>query len=141
MSDWTPALTEENDQHENEFVAGKPASAQNPFDTSAMTAILKRVANSSNVIPTLPVGDNDKAGVNGWNAKSAYNYDDFADQKSAAKAGEEVAVNDDKPAWAASAAKYEWRDEYGDIGPRFEMLEQQLFHGADKQHAGDNMAA
>jgi ATP-dependent RNA helicase DDX3X len=30
--------------------------------------------------------------------------------------------------WANKGALYEWKDEYGDVGPRFEALEKQLFH-------------
>ena len=29
--------------------------------------------------------------------------------------------------WANKAAIYEWKEEYGEIGPRFEALEKQLF--------------
>lgn len=29
--------------------------------------------------------------------------------------------------WANKAPVYEWKDEYGDVGPRFEDLEKQLF--------------
>lgn len=31
------------------------------------------------------------------------------------------------PTWASSAEKYEWSDEYGDIGPEHPELEKQLF--------------
>lgn len=31
------------------------------------------------------------------------------------------------PQWAAQAAKYEWKDEYGDIGPAVPELENALF--------------
>lgn len=34
--------------------------------------------------------------------------------------------------WASNATVYEWEDEYGDIGPRFEPLEKQLF--GDENH-------
>jgi ATP-dependent RNA helicase DDX3X len=30
--------------------------------------------------------------------------------------------------WAGKGALYEWKDDYGDVGPRFEALEKQLFH-------------
>ena len=30
--------------------------------------------------------------------------------------------------WAHDAAKYEWKDDFGDVGPRDEKLEQELFH-------------
>ena len=34
---------------------------------------------------------------------------------------------DSAPQWAANAAKYEWNDEYGDVGPKNPHLEEQLF--------------
>ena len=37
--------------------------------------------------------------------------------------------------WANKAAIYEWKEEYGEIGPRFEALEKQLF-GADHVRSG-----
>ena len=30
--------------------------------------------------------------------------------------------------WAASAERYEWLEEYGDVAPEFPELERQLFH-------------
>ena len=33
----------------------------------------------------------------------------------------------DVPLWASGAAKYEWKEEYGDIGPPHPELEKQLF--------------
>ncbi len=33
----------------------------------------------------------------------------------------------DEPAWAANATKYEWSEEYGDVGPANLALEAQLF--------------
>ena len=31
--------------------------------------------------------------------------------------------------WAGVAVRYEWKDEYGDVGPPVPELEDQLFHG------------
>lgn len=33
----------------------------------------------------------------------------------------------DVPSWASNAMKYEWSDEYGDVGPAHPELERQLF--------------
>lgn len=33
----------------------------------------------------------------------------------------------DVPSWASNAMKYEWSDEYGDVGPPHPELEKQLF--------------
>lgn len=42
----------------------------------------------------------------------------------------------DAPTWASSAAKYEWSDEYGDVGPPNEELEKMLFHSEFISRAG-----
>lgn len=38
--------------------------------------------------------------------------------------------------WGHDAVKYEWKDEYGDVGPRDETLERQLFQGETINRAG-----
>lgn len=37
-------------------------------------------------------------------------------------------TNENAPAWASNAKKYEWSDQFGDVGPVFRDLELQLFH-------------
>lgn len=81
----------------------------------------------------------------GWTEKTAYDYDKYnqstqvaapvherdgreADQETPeeealAEAVGGLAPND----WASNAAKYEWDDSFGDVGPRFPELEKQLF--------------
>lgn len=44
--------------------------------------------------------------------------------------------NDNVPIWASNAKKYEWSDEYGDVGPVFRDLELQLFHGEHINRTG-----
>ena len=72
----------------------------------------------------------------GWVVPENYDYKTYnataEDRIAAAKAAEggEFAENTpafQDPAWASNAAKYEWNDEYGDVGPRFPDLEAQLF--------------
>ena len=41
------------------------------------------------------------------------------------------------PSWAASAMKYEWSEEYGDVAPRHETLENMLFRDENKMERGD----
>ncbi|KAL9013290.1 MAG: hypothetical protein Q9173_002001 [Seirophora scorigena] len=43
----------------------------------------------------------------------------------------------DMPEWAANARRYEWSDEFGDIGPSDEELERMLFRDGDKMEVGD----
>lgn len=38
--------------------------------------------------------------------------------------------------WASDAARYEWSDEYGDVGPEFPELEAQLFRGDNHVKTG-----
>ncbi|OOQ85086.1 ATP-dependent RNA helicase DED1 [Penicillium brasilianum] len=49
----------------------------------------------------------------GWSEPVPFHYENF--------------TNKDSTDWASTAARYEWKDEYGDIGPRNEDLETQLF--------------
>lgn len=78
----------------------------------------------------------------GWVERTAYDYTNYNKsgkelQDAQASGGASmsdihygavggVAVGD----WASNGAVYEWNDEYGDVGPRFEDLEKQLF-GSD----------
>ncbi|MCJ1313536.1 hypothetical protein MMC25_007215 [Agyrium rufum] len=39
-------------------------------------------------------------------------------------------LTDDIAEWGSTAARYEWQDEYGDVGPAFPALEAQLFGNA-----------
>ncbi|KAE9370611.1 DEAD-domain-containing protein [Stipitochalara longipes BDJ] len=75
----------------------------------------------------------------GWVAPTKYDYETFnktTKELEEAQASAEVPEN---PAefggifsgdWANKGALYEWKEEYGDVGPRFEALEKQLF-GSD----------
>ncbi|KAI5296682.1 hypothetical protein KEM52_000006 [Ascosphaera acerosa] len=87
--------------------------------------------------PSAPHGPAALAGAGG---------DVAADQTAAANGATEgvvaapgaVARDDDamQPEWASSAAKYEWREEFGDVGPRNEALEKMLFHSDLISRAG-----
>lgn len=46
----------------------------------------------------------------------------------------------DVPEWAANARRYEWSDEYGDVGPSDEELERMLFRDSERVEAGDHFA-
>jgi ATP-dependent RNA helicase DDX3X len=41
--------------------------------------------------------------------------------------------------WFSKAKKYEWKDEYGDVAPRDEELEAELFHNTYITSQGDRM--
>ena len=41
------------------------------------------------------------------------------------------------PTWMSNAAKYEWKEEYGDVGPRHAELEKELFGSEFKMKTGE----
>lgn len=60
----------------------------------------------------------------GWVEPVKYDYDTYnADRKDL----EATEGQSDLPSWAANATKYEWSDEYGDVGPAHPELEKMLF--------------
>ena len=70
-----------------------------------------------------------------WKAPQKYNYDAYnADSKEKREAIEAV---QEMPAWAANAIKYEWSDEFGDVGPEFKELEEILFGDENQVKVGD----
>ena len=46
-----------------------------------------------------------------------------------------------EPDWLHNAAKYEWDDTYGEVGPEVPELEEQLFRGAHMVSRGDDIQA
>lgn len=63
----------------------------------------------------------------GWVEPVKYDYNTYnasGKDLQAAQAQEDAAP---LPAWAANATKYEWSDDYGDVGPAHPLLEEMLF--------------
>ena len=56
-----------------------------------------------------------------------YNADPKAQRSAAPAEGGEAAEEQNVPTWAASATKYEWNDEYGEVGPEHKELKEMLF--------------
>jgi ATP-dependent RNA helicase DDX3X len=73
--------------------------------------------------PTDAVEAESKAREYNWPQKVNYDYTAYAPKEDGAPAPDNASL----PAWASSAAKYEWLDEYGDVAPRIPELEAQLF--------------
>lgn len=46
----------------------------------------------------------------------------------------------DVPLWASNAVKYEWDDEYGEVGPAHPELEKQLFRDRYINRAGTKLS-
>lgn len=125
------------------------------FDTSDMVdallkddpAVLAEASSNGNAINTSVI-DAPNPQEHGWVKKSSYDYTTYnkttkelADERAAAPATDADATLEGQEAtsslsavgglangdWASNGAKYEWNEEYGDVGPRFADLEQQLF--------------
>ncbi|KAF2502944.1 ATP-dependent RNA helicase DED1 [Lophium mytilinum] len=62
----------------------------------------------------------ERAKQHGWAEPIPYNYSTA--EPSTGDSGPE-------PAWLSDSAKYEWTDEFGDVGPANKSLEQELYHG------------
>lgn len=74
----------------------------------------------------------------GWVEPQAYDY-----TAASARHGEQAAPSsieqvdaEDMPGWMHQAAKYEWHEDYGDIGPEVPELEAQLFKGDSRTRTG-----
>ncbi|EEH18325.1 hypothetical protein PABG_00888 [Paracoccidioides brasiliensis Pb03] len=59
----------------------------------------------------------------GWAPPQHCDYDAYTGEPKPADGGDATEL----PGWASSAARYEWKEEYGDVGPRNEELEEMLF--------------
>ncbi len=77
-----------------------------------------------------------------WAEPQKFDYDAYnaapKDQRPAIPA--EGTEDEDVPTWAANATKYEWSDDYGDVGPRHEKLELMLFGDEHQMREGDQFA-
>ncbi|KAJ5594348.1 uncharacterized protein N7459_000556 [Penicillium hispanicum] len=67
-----------------------------------------------------------RAAEKGWVVPTPFDYEAYANKESTD--------------WAGVAARYEWDDEYGDIGPPNEELEKMLFRNEYIQRAGKKLS-
>ncbi|KAI9893071.1 MAG: hypothetical protein M1814_000618 [Vezdaea aestivalis] len=95
----------------------------------------------TNTKPAQP-GAKTAAADHGWVEPQAYDYSRYQQPASApanadrvapidAAEGNNLSNEDDNHvvAWGSTAAKYEWSDEFGEIGPEDKKLEEELFGG------------
>ncbi|KZF20464.1 DEAD/DEAH box RNA helicase [Xylona heveae TC161] len=106
------------------------------FGTAAINNALKDVVNSQS-----DAGQTDKPPKpSGWVEKSGYNYAAYnASTREEREAAQSSGATEDGPAWAANAVKYEWSDEYGDVGPAHPELEKQLFQDENIMRIGNDI--
>lgn len=104
------------------------------FDVSEMSTALKDVTNEQN-------NKNPEAATiareKGWAAPEGYDYTKYTAEPLPKPAEEqEQGEQGELPEWAAKAAKYEWKDEFGDVGPHIPELEEMLFRSEFINRAG-----
>lgn len=70
----------------------------------------------------------------GWVEPQSYDYETYnASTREEREANEQTR---ELPSWAANAVRYEWSDDYGDIGPAKQDLEDDLFGDEHKMQTG-----
>lgn len=92
-------------------------------DKGAMEGMTKSMANAN--IQDLDAAQRSREA--GWAEPQKFDYNTYNAPRPNKEEREANEENQVQPSWAANAAKYEWLDEYGDVGPRFDLLEQMLF--------------
>ena len=96
------------------------------YETREMVDALPDVTNNAatnGVGPVKNVEAAKEARDKGWVEPQEYDYSAAA----APPAGVAQAVDQGAPSWAHNAVKYEWQEDFGDVGPKIPELEEQLF--------------
>ncbi len=77
---------------------------------------------------------NQRSREHGWSEPEKYDYESYnagtREEREAVEAAHEV------PAWASNAMKYEWQEDYGDVGPEHPELEEMLFKDKNRMESG-----
>ncbi|KAL4805585.1 P-loop containing nucleoside triphosphate hydrolase protein [Aspergillus unguis] len=111
-------------------------------DSFGVSSVREALADVTNTQPNLNAEASAIARQKGWVEPEKYDYSKYnapfapLSLDKSAEDGENPVNDDDTPEWAANAAKYEWKDEYGDIGPKNPKLEEQLFRHEFINRAG-----
>lgn len=116
------------------------------FDAGDMVEALPDISNEKPAAPGPPKDQEafEAARQKGWVAPTAYDYSSNKNTAPAVATGIDgdaaaAAAEGFAPQWAHQAEKYEWKEEYGDVGPRVPALEQQLFESELIMRKGINM--
>lgn len=100
------------------------------YDVSKMGAALEDVTHAQNAKKAEAAST---AREKGWTEPEGYDYSKYNTTPlgpplaTPGEGTESRQQQQDLPEWAANAAKYEWKDEYGDVGPANPQLEEMLF--------------
>lgn len=106
------------------------------FDTQDMAAALPEVEEPKSRMDAAAAA---VAREKGWVEPEKYDYAKYTAQPVRAVgegASTETNAFGSDLVWASDARRYEWKEEYGDVGPEDKELEQQLFRGEFINRAG-----
>ena len=102
------------------------------FDTQEMSSALDQAISAERMAPTEEnIANAAKAREMGWTEPKGYDYGTF--NTTSARGPEDLTE------WGHRAAKYEWKDEYGEVGPKVEELEDQLFSSELRNRQGSKI--
>ena len=106
-------------------------------DDQALTVVTNKVANIQVNEQAL-----ERVKEANWGAREEYDYAKYAEgpRDRNAPASEGTTQQGNLPSWAANAAKYEWDDDYGDVGPEHDELKQMLFGDEHKMVQGQEIS-
>lgn len=71
-----------------------------------------------------------------WVAKVPLNYELYNQTDN-----RQIMNADGEPAWLMNAVKYEWKEEFGEVGPENPVLETQLYHSEHTVRRGQELSA
>lgn len=103
-------------------------------DDNALADVTNRVANVR--VDNAELAK--QVGQAGWTKPEVYDYKALQHEDTAPAPDDSTA---ESPAgWAANAVKYEWSDEYGDVGPKHDKLEKMLFRDENQMEKGSEFS-
>lgn len=116
------------------------AAANQSFGTQHMARALGDITNTN----TDSGAGNAQGGQSGpvaagWAVKSPYDYRTYNTANGENQQASEQ--NDEAIGWASNANRYEWDEDFGDVGPPNPVLEAQLFGGDNVSRAGKHVDA
>ncbi|GFN15046.1 DEAD/DEAH box helicase [Aspergillus tubingensis] len=102
------------------------------FNVSDMSTALKESTGNQSSNPTEA---SNAAREKGWTTPKGYDYEKYT--STLPPLNQPQGDNQEElPEWAAQAAKYEWKDEFGDVGPQNPELEEMLFRSEYTNRTG-----
>ena len=146
MSEWesSPEKLEKLSLGEKEVIEEKDVGVENDVVDEKENVVLKERTNINDGIKSASeVGTFDPQ-ARGWVKPARYDYEVYNNHVFATEqetTGEANTVTPGLPSaqWAATAERYEWLEEYGDVAPRNESLEKILFQNEFRTRLGPSI--